>query len=101
MLRFAPPIGLLLLAGAFAAAVIDGRVRSPTRRSTVVDGDDAGRRLPGQIRADARLVVKNAPMLWDPVLFNVALRRPWSISPCSARSLSSIAGLALSRERAR
>ena len=73
MIRFVLRVlGLALLAGAFAAAVIDG-ARSLTDQK--VELTSMGRALatafPSKFALLEPFVVKKAPFLWDPVLLNV------------------------------
>ena len=65
-------IGLVLLAGAFAAAVIDGaRSLADQQLDTDPDGPIARLCVSCQIRALPALARKMHPMLWDPVLVSI------------------------------
>jgi hypothetical protein len=65
-------IGLLLLAGAFAAAVIDGARSIADQRLVLTPmGITLGHAFPAKIEALPTLARKVHPLLWDPVLLNI------------------------------
>ena len=76
MIRFALRlIGLLLLAGAFAAAVIDGaRSLADQKIELSSMGTALAYAFPAKFALMHDYVVKKAPMLWDLVVVNAALR---------------------------
>ena len=64
-----------LLAGAFAAAVIDGARSLAAQQARVdLDGSRARHAFPSKFVLLQPFVVKRAPLLWDPVLINHPLR---------------------------
>ena len=73
MLRFVfRLVGLLLLAGAFAAAVMDGaRSLADQQLALTSAGVALGRLIPAKMAALPGLASKAHPLLWDPILLNV------------------------------
>jgi hypothetical protein len=73
MLRFlARALGLVALAGAFAAAVIDGaRSIANSEWSLTPLGAALGRVAPAKLAALPALAGRISPKLWDPVLIDV------------------------------
>ena len=72
MIRFALRlVGLALLAGAFAAAVIDGaRSLADQKLELTSMGVALATALPSKFELMHAYIVKRAPLLWDPVLIN-------------------------------
>ena len=65
-------IGLLLLAGAFAAAVIDGARSIADQTLTLTPtGVALGHAFPAKMEALPALARRVHPKLWDPVLLNI------------------------------
>ena len=65
-------LGLLLLAGAFAAAVIDGaRSLADQQLSLTPMGAALATLFPSKIAALPALAAKVHPLLWDPVLLSI------------------------------
>ena len=73
MLRFlARTLGLIALAGAFAAAVVDGaRSIANNAWSLTPLGAALGRIAPAKLAALPALAGRISPKLWDPVLIDV------------------------------
>ena len=73
MIRFALRlVGLALLAGAFAAAVIDGaRSLADQKLELTSMGVALATALPSKFELMQAYIVKHAPFLWDPVLIDV------------------------------
>jgi hypothetical protein len=73
LIRFAfRLVGLALLAGAFAAAVIDGaRSLADQKLELTSMGVALATALPSKFELMHAYIVKHTPLLWDPVLINV------------------------------
>ncbi len=73
-------IGLLLLAGAFAALVVDG-TRSVAARSTEILplGRTATALAPDAFVKVHTFIEAHAPLLWDPVLVTILLLPSWLV----------------------
>lgn len=72
--------GLLLLAAAFAALVVDGtRSVAAGTPALLPLGRTASALFPGAFLMMHKLVETHAPMLWDPVMVTILLLPAWLV----------------------
>ena len=73
-------LGLLLLAGAFAALVVDGtRSVAAGTPALLPLGRTASALFPNAFLAMHQQVSTHAPMLWDPVMVTILLLPAWLV----------------------
>lgn len=73
-------LGLLLLAGAFAALVVDGTRSVAAGNAAILPlGRTASALFPNAFLAVHKLLETHAPLLWDPIAVTILLLPAWLV----------------------